>query len=259
MSTDNVSLYDVLEFKVIRKALFLDYNHSVYNTIVYVPNTSIQTLLGIWYPNNKALHINFEVQESTDIITSDDVQFNVTYNNYNGLGKLTSKPACYGMSSKNLSIYENLSYSGVSGSSTYSGYMVLKATLPNWTSLRILSPVPELTLEWENNNNSLRIRNNSNWCGQYPSAYFPQNTWALIGWVTAGGNRMVYAKSLVPGAIASTAVAYCGSGTPQNPSSGTIFYESSVKNIDLQEFCIIGGLDLYAEGNNTFSEFDKLY
>jgi hypothetical protein len=267
MSTDSVTLYDILKFTIKRKAEFLDYNHNVYNNIYYIPNFSTINILNNKYPSNQKLYIDFQLQPDLNILTNDDVTYDVIYNNYNNNGKLNSKPACYGLSSKNFNRYEKLSYSGLTNSSTYSGYMVVKfdytGTAYGSTPITTATDGSYLYLPYFNyvGGAGFKFTTPNSYCGQYPEIAIPYGKWVFIGWVVAGTTRRLYFKEFnIKDTVASTQIATgCGGGIGTLTSTGYIFNGTADKNFDIQEFCIINGIDIYANSNNSFADFDSFY
>jgi hypothetical protein len=269
MLTDGVTLYDILKFTIKRKAEFLDYNHNIYHNIIYTPNYNTINILNNKYPSNQKLYIDFQLQPDLNIITNDDVTYDVTYNNYNNMGKLNSKPACYGLSSKNFNRYENLLYSGLTSSSTHSGYMVIKiGSLSSFGTAYGSTPILSALngsfdyLPYFNYTGaSFTFLVPNSYCGQYSQVAIPPEKWVFIGWVVAGTSRKLYFKEFsTEDSVAYTQVATgCNGGIGTISSTGYIFNGSSGKNIDIQEFCIINGIDLYANSNNSFADFDSFY
>jgi hypothetical protein len=101
----------------------------------------------------------------------------------------------------------------------------------------------------------------NSYCGQYSQVAIPPEKWVFIGWVVAGTSRKLYFKEFsTEDSVAYTQVATgCNGGIGTISSTGYIFNGSSGKNIDIQEFCIINGIDLYANSNNSFADFDSFY
>jgi hypothetical protein len=265
MVTDSTTIYNNLRFRVKRKATFLEYNHSIYDDIYFVPSVDTATILLNKYPTaSDILYINFESQNNVIINTNNNTKYAITYNNYNGKNRLNTSRSMLGLACANLTGYEYFNFAGITPTTTYSAYMILKINTPS-------GYVPPICLNdntygyltsisWDGA--TARFENTNGYCGMYLRADLPLGEWLFIAWAQNGsGNiKRSYVRSLTTANvnyIGSTS--WCSGGGGSLPYSGKLFFNTGGINYDLQEFCIIGGKDLYVENNNTYSGFEQLY
>jgi hypothetical protein len=284
ITADGLTSTGYIRFRIIRKATFLEFNHDVYDDIIYNPKTYLNKIQDI--SSSLILYKEFSSEISTNIIPDYDKNTSIvgTYNNYNGLNRPYIGYTANKYESLNSVRYkwgDKITFSGVS--TNYSEYPSTVVALIKLDGDISSSYVQESAIIQHHTTSTLSVGNGQQLTFEIVSSVKRLNirlggkgTMTLSNvqfgkwYFVSMSNYQVYNACCSTGYIralddsAFTSAAYSGYGGNASTTYTTIGFTQStgdisdLYNIDIQELLVFDR-NLYIESGYNFNKIEQLY